>query len=751
MKEIQNNCESYPRRRLFLASMNNQPNENGPIINGIDYIEIKNVNNSQLPENGSLSETSTSNQTSETSNTLLLLFLFNEPREHEITKDNVIIIGGTRIQNIEVRLAGRLQDIIEDLNESEKEAISDIEYLKRKKLVVVKPTVRGDFSRYLLKIIKKENPDEPLPSYDPLLSQIEFSFNVECDASFDCKVDVLCPPVTFKEPSLDYMAKDYASFVELILSRFSHILPKWKEKSAADLTNVLIEILAYVGDHLSYYQDAVATETYLGTARNRVSVKRHARLLDYFIKEGSNARAWICFEVSSTATPAELVKGIQLTRSTKIITGDTRGDRISVSEEAFKEIAFYPEIAVFETMHDIYLYRAHNEMRFYTWGEAGCCLPRGSTRATLLREWEKTSQDGQIENLSLDIKIFNWEETMEGDPVAQQNLKEFIMKVSPLFQYIDSLIIEKVNESKLKLVDNRNPLKFILIELSVEKDHADARDIQGNVVYEFMTKVVDNQTTEIYGLSILPGDVLIFEEILSPTTLHSADRDPLHRQAVKLRNIKRRTDPIKNVKLIEIYWDDQDALQFPLCLNVLQSGQDNSIIPISIARGNVVLADHGNTIINEELDIVPSSGIYYPKLDKSPITFVSLYLPFASANSSIIYNQGIDNISTPSIFLTSEVDSGIRWLPSSDLLSFDKFAKQFVVEIDNEGIAHLRFGDGINGQKPNSKFYHPVGNSSNNDSTRFFATYRVGNGTSGNVGYDTIKQIVKDKNNIDFY
>jgi hypothetical protein len=43
----------------------------------------------------------------------------------------------------------------------------------------------------------------------------------------------------------------------------------------------LVETLAYVGDHLSYTQDAVATEAYLGTARRRTSLRRHARLLDY--------------------------------------------------------------------------------------------------------------------------------------------------------------------------------------------------------------------------------------------------------------------------------------------------------------------------------------------------------------------------------------------------------------------------------------------------------------------------------------
>ena len=55
----------------------------------------------------------------------------------------------------------------------------------------------------------------------------------------------------------------------------------------------LVELLAYSADQLSYYQDAVATEAYLGTARRRASVRRHARLVDYAMHDGANARAWV--------------------------------------------------------------------------------------------------------------------------------------------------------------------------------------------------------------------------------------------------------------------------------------------------------------------------------------------------------------------------------------------------------------------------------------------------------------------------
>src|SRR4029077_7562637 len=91
----------------------------------------------------------------------------------------------------------------------------------------------------------------------------------------------VCPTSPLAAPEIDYLAKDYASFRQLMLDRISVLSPQWKERNPADIGIALVELLAYAGDYLSYRQDAVATEAYLGTARRRVSVRRHARLVDY--------------------------------------------------------------------------------------------------------------------------------------------------------------------------------------------------------------------------------------------------------------------------------------------------------------------------------------------------------------------------------------------------------------------------------------------------------------------------------------
>ena len=108
----------------------------------------------------------------------------------------------------------------------------------------------------------------------------------------------MCPPEPRDEPEINYLAKDYASFRQLILDRLALVMPEWHERHVPDLGIALVEVLAYVGDHLSYYQDAVATEAYLDTARQRISVRRHARLVDYVLHEGCNARTWVCVEVT---------------------------------------------------------------------------------------------------------------------------------------------------------------------------------------------------------------------------------------------------------------------------------------------------------------------------------------------------------------------------------------------------------------------------------------------------------------------
>jgi hypothetical protein len=212
----------------------------------------------------------------------------------------------------------------------------------------------GDWSTYTLCFIG-------IKSLDPRYACVDFTFKLDCPAEVDCKTETVCP-VEEQHPAINYLAKDYASFRRLILDRLSLLMPEWRERHVPDVGIAIVEVMAYVADYLSYYQDAVATEAYLDTARQRISVRRHARLVDYRMHDGCNARVFLFIEALSDAT---------LTLADIYFTTD------STPPLAFE--ALLPR-------EKTDLVVAHNEIGIYTWGDQECCIPKGATRATLIDE-----------------------------------------------------------------------------------------------------------------------------------------------------------------------------------------------------------------------------------------------------------------------------------------------------------------------------------------------------------------------------
>ena len=162
-----------------------------------------------------------------------------------------------------------------------------------------------------------------------------------------------------------------------MLDRLSLLAPGWSERSAADVGVMLVELLAYAADNLSYRQDAIANEAYLATARQRVSVRRHARLVDYPLHDGCNARAWV--QVDGARRTWSLPRGTPLLTRSGAVAGGADAAAARRCSDALAAGAI-----VFETAHDgDAVRRPATQLSFYTWGDDGCCLPRGATRATL--------------------------------------------------------------------------------------------------------------------------------------------------------------------------------------------------------------------------------------------------------------------------------------------------------------------------------------------------------------------------------
>lgn len=551
-------------------------------LNGIDYLEV-------LDNDAPLG--------SPRQRTLMIRTFKELPDNLDVV--NVRIEGGVRVKDVGADWVERAQEALAGtrLNALEKAYVTNLG--SPGTLLLVRTDSTGDFSTYTFRLVASDTDDGPLPDFDPILSSVTFSFKVECPSEFDCADETVCPPEVIPAPEIDYLAKDYNSFRRLMFDRLSILMPDWKERNPADLGVVMVELLAYVGDYLSYYQDAVATEAYLGTARQRVSVRRHARLLDYAMHDGCNARTWLSFEVEAAGASDNLL----LSKGTPFSTEPGRNDE---------------EPIVFETMHDLRLRSEHNEIPFYTWSDENCCLPAGSTTATL-----------------------------------------------------------------------------------------DATN----------------------GLSLEAGDVLIFEEIASPT-VENAGGDPQKRHAVRLTNVSPAdTDPLTGVAIREIEWHEEDALPFPICITAT-IGEDSGSTVVSVVRGNVVLADHGLSISGDPLEPpkVPDSGQYRPGLEREgvQITIGEEYedekARQRSAADALLQNP---REALPIIVLEDE-EGDDEWKPQRDLLASDRFATEFVVETRNDGTPYFRFGDDTLGKAPAS-------------GRTLLARYRMGVGAAGNVGRDTIK------------
>ena len=194
-----------------------------------------------------------------------------------------------------------------------------------------------------------------------------------------------------------------------------------------------------------------------------------------------------------------------------------------------------------------------------------------------------------------------------------------------------------------------------------------------------------------------------------------------------------RTDPLTGASVLEVHWGTADALPFPLRVWQFDDGVDDTGTPrtkyVSLARGNVVLADHGRTVPSEPLvpPRVPAGRRYRPTMRRGAVTQSLPYLHAAARvrPAGAAFEVDLRRV-RPSVLLEGEDEI---WVPQRDLLNSDRFAPEFVLEPEADGRAQLRFGDGVVGRRPA-------------EGATFSATYRVGSGQAGNAGADSLTRIV---------
>ena len=230
-------------------------------------------------------------------------------------------------------------------------------------------------------------------------------------------------------------------------------------------------------------------------------------------------------------------------------------------------------------------------------------------------------------------------------------------------------------------------------------------------------------------LALAPGDLLLFEEIAAADVEAGhvrKDPNPTHRHLVQLTSVSTRyMDDLLGVGVVDVEWGVEDATPFAMvCANA-----DGLT---TVARGNIVLVDHGRRVTESQIEVTSfgrtSRGA---RLAQTGLTWLE---PLASAvASAAALARQEPRRATPQIELVDA--DGASWSPVRDLLASDGSARDFVVEMESDAQAHLRFGDDRLGRAPATGVVFAR------------AEYRVGNGIDGNVGADSIVHAVADPDN----
>jgi hypothetical protein len=113
--------------------------------------------------------------------------------------------------------------------------------------------------------------------------------------------------------AIDYTSRDYVGYRESLLDYATQVLPTWTSRSPSDFGVMLVELFAYFGDIISFYQDRIIDEGFLATATQRSSVTAIAQQLGYTPYPATPAGGVVSFAPTVALTsPFVLPAGTQV-------------------------------------------------------------------------------------------------------------------------------------------------------------------------------------------------------------------------------------------------------------------------------------------------------------------------------------------------------------------------------------------------------------------------------------------------------
>lgn len=405
-------------------------------------------------------------------------------------------------------------------------------------------------------------------------------------------------------PDVDYTTRDFDALNAMLAGVINESVGPLVDTHVVSQAAALTELMAYLGDSLSYSQDAVATEAYLTTARRRISATRHAALLDYTVGQATGARTWVHVTVGH---PTTLPAGSALLTDAAGLTGAVSG--------VDREQAVDAGALVFETLVEVHL----------------------------------------------------------------------------------------------------EPVGFLDLDGA---DHAGGLVPAGAV----SVAVAADSARSLPAV----GDLILIAPVGPPLAgvapAGAAPPVPGAGQVVRLTSVTAGGPAV-------LSWGSADRLTADL---------GSGAHPAKVWAGNLVLADHGASEAGPDvvsylgdlsavpLPPVPAGTRYWPQLPRPGITWsMGLGSGDTSGSAAAALAPGRDPL--PAVELFELTPTGPRpWTVTWSLLDSRPVDLHAVVEVETDGTARIRFGDGTNGLLPAP-------------GTRFAVRYRTGGGSVGNVPAGSVR------------
>ena len=152
---------------------------------------------------------------------------------------------------------------------------------------------------------------------------------------------------------IDYTSQDWLAFLSDMVEKIPQLTPEWTDYSPSDQGMVVLELVSFLLDALSYRCDVIANESYIQTAVLRKSVLNLARMIDYTPAPAVSATADIDFtitpqsidfvipggtQVSTQQTGAEESYVFETMSDLVIAAGETTGTVSAIEGETKREV-----------------------------------------------------------------------------------------------------------------------------------------------------------------------------------------------------------------------------------------------------------------------------------------------------------------------------------------------------------------------------------------------------------------------------